>query len=280
MKPCDFGVEKEDCHKTSYVRKTEVKKLSEFSEEDRNLFLWRAGKRNLASNCENLKICCHHEAKLGSIFEKKNTKCCNLFKVHKSCVKGGHKISLELASKLSEQDYDCIAGWQLCSNCYGKAKVDKSDDDMSDTESCRNDLNSIAMDLEISEVESAASKSESRGSINESLEAIGFSPIKTQSMPKHRRISYANAKLDRAVGTFKQSFATAVGINESDLVLNRKDTADKSVKELEKKASDLDKITEEMQEKLTVGTLTYREKVQILTLIPESWTIKYASNYF
>ena len=60
---------------------------------------------------------------------------------------------------------------------------------------------------------------------------------------------------------------------------NRKDTA-KSVKELEKKASDLDKITEEIRGKLTVGTVTYREKVQILTLIPESWTIKYASNYF
>ena len=52
MKSCDFGVEKEDCHKTSYVGKTGVKKLSEFSEEDKNLFLWRAGKRNLASNCE------------------------------------------------------------------------------------------------------------------------------------------------------------------------------------------------------------------------------------
>eukprot|EP00112_Aurelia_sp_Birch-Aquarium-sp1_P006733 Seg1737.9 transcript_id=Seg1737.9/GoldUCD/mRNA.D3Y31 product="hypothetical protein" protein_id=Seg1737.9/GoldUCD/D3Y31 len=99
-------------------------------------------------------------------------------------------------------------------------------------------------------------------------------------MPKHRRVSYANAKLDSAVGTFKQSFATAVGIKDSDLVLNRKDTADKSTKELERKASDLDKLTEEMQEKLIVGTSTYREKVQILTLVPESWTIKYASNYF
>ena len=280
MEPCDFGVDKEDCHKTSYVRKTGVKKLSEFSEEDRNLFLWRAGKRNLASDCANLQICYHHEAKLGSIFEKKNTKCCNLFKVHKNCVKGGHKISLELARKLSEQDYDCIPGWQLCRNCYGKAQIDKSDDDMSDTELQRNDLNSTAMDFEISEVDSAVSKSKTRGDINESLEAIGVSPIKTHSMPKHRRISYANAKLDNAVGTFKQSFATAVGINESDLVLNEKYKADKSVKALEKKASDLDKITEEMREKLTVGTLTYRKKVQILTLIPESWTIKFASNYF
>lgn len=280
MESCDFGVDKEDCHKTSYVRKSGVKKLSEFSEEERNLFLWRAGKRNLASNCENLKICYHHEAKLGSIFEKKNTKCCNLFRVHKNNVKGGHKISLELASRLSELDYDCIPGWQFCRNCYGKAQLDKSDDDMSGTESHSNDLNSTAMDLEVSEVESAVSKSESRVSINESLEAIGVSPIKTHSMPKHRRVSYANAKLDSAVGTFKQSFATAVGIKDSDLVLNRKDTADKSTKELERKASDLDKLTEEMREKLIVGTSTYREKVQILTLVPESWTIKYASNYF
>ena len=124
---------------------------------------------------------------------------------------------MDLASKLSEQDYECISGWQFCRNCFGKAKNDISDDDMSDTESCRNDLNSNPKDLKISEVESAVLKSKSRGSINESLEAIGVSPIKTHSMPKHRQISYANAKLDGAVGIFKQSFATAVGINESDL---------------------------------------------------------------
>ena len=38
--------------------------------------------------------------KLGTIFEKRLTKCCDLFKTHKRFVKGGHKISLQLAAKL------------------------------------------------------------------------------------------------------------------------------------------------------------------------------------
>ena len=46
------------------------------------------------------------------------------------------------------------------------------------------------------------------------------------------------------------------------------------------KASDLDKLTEQMREKLTTGTTTYEEKVQILNLAPESWTIRKAASYF
>ena len=35
-----------------------------------------------------------------------------------------------------------------------------------------------------------------------------------------------------------------------------------------------------MKAKLSIETITHREKVQILTLTPESWTIAFASNYF
>ena len=53
-----------------------------------------------------------------------------------------------------------------------------------------------------------------------------------------------------------------------------------SVQEMKIKASDLDKLTEQMREKLTTGTTTYEEKVQILNLAPESWTIRKAASYF
>ena len=33
------------------------------------------------------------------------------FKVHKQNVKGGHKISLNLATILVEQGYECVLGW-------------------------------------------------------------------------------------------------------------------------------------------------------------------------
>ena len=74
------------------------------------------------------------------------------------------------------------------------------------------------MDFSTSEIESDVAKKESRDSLNKSLESIGGSPIKTHSMPKHRRISYANEKLNRTVGCLKRSFAAAVGAEESSLI--------------------------------------------------------------
>ena len=43
------------------------------------------------------------------------------------------------------------------------------------------------------------------------------------------------------------------------------------------KARDLHKLTERMREKLTLGSTTSEEKMKILTLTPESWSIVKAS---
>ena len=80
-------------------------------------------------NADKLYICYHHLSKLGRIFEKRFTRftCCNLFKTHKRNVKGGHKISLQLATKLLDHRNDCIPGWQLCRTCYDTAqKIEKT----------------------------------------------------------------------------------------------------------------------------------------------------------
>ena len=141
-------------------------------------------------------------------------------------------------------------------------------------------LNSTAMELDTSEVESEMFKDKSRSSINESLEAIGASPIKTHSMPKHPRLSYASQKLDRSISSFKETFTAAIGVSESDIPTEQSSLTKESVFELRKKANDLDKLTEQMKAKLSIQTITHRGKVQILTLTQESWTIAFAFNYF
>ena len=113
MEPCSFGVSPGYCHKTSYVRRPGLKRLTDFSEEERKVLLWRGGKRECINDSEQLQICNHHTTKLGSIFEKKFTKCCNLFHIHKRQVKGGHKISLDLATKLLDDRYECLPGWHF-----------------------------------------------------------------------------------------------------------------------------------------------------------------------
>ena len=72
MDSCDIGIHlDDDCHKTSYTRQIGLKNLSEFSEDERSIFLCRSGLKGSVADSENLRICFHHEEKWGSIFEKK-----------------------------------------------------------------------------------------------------------------------------------------------------------------------------------------------------------------
>ena len=42
-------------------------------------------------------------------------------------VKGGHKILLQLATKLLDHRHDCTPDWQLCRTCYDIAhKIEKN----------------------------------------------------------------------------------------------------------------------------------------------------------
>ena len=128
MVPCCLGENPGDCIKTC-VQTTGLRNLADFTEEERKVLLWRGGKKVCVTDADKLYICCHHLSKLGRIFEKRLTRftCCNLFKTHKQNVKGGLKISLQLATKLLDHRYDCIPGWQLCRTCYDIAqKVDKN----------------------------------------------------------------------------------------------------------------------------------------------------------
>ena len=45
--------------------------------------------------------------------------------------------------------------------------------------------------------------------------------------------------------------------------------------EMKKKASDLDRLTEQIRQKQTLGSTTSEEKIKILTLTTESWSISH-----
>ena len=68
-----------------------------------------------------------------------------------------------------------------------------------DDETHSQELNSSSMDFELTKIESDVSKSKARDQLNESLESIGSSPIKTHIMPKHRRVSYASERLIKTI---------------------------------------------------------------------------------
>ena len=138
-----------------------LKSLADFTEEERKVFLWTGGKKVCVTDADKVYICYHHLSKLGRIFEKRFTRftCCNFFKTHKRNVKGGHKTSLQLATKLLDHRYDCIPGWQLCTTCYDIAqKTEKNvgnEMSQSEHESTQiNKLDSATTDYSTSDIDS------------------------------------------------------------------------------------------------------------------------------
>ena len=191
MEPCSFGENAGDCHKTSYVRTIGFKSLADVTEEGKKVLLWRVGKRGCVIDADKLNICYHHHhSKLETIFEKRSTKCCNLFKTHKRNVKRGHKISLQLATTLDDHGYECIPGWQFCRTCYDHAqRIEKNDgNEASQSEHEPQQVNSTTTDYSTSNIDSDEARKQSRDSLNNCLQSIGATPIKTHSMAKHRSV--------------------------------------------------------------------------------------------
>ena len=135
-----------------------------FTECERKVLLWRGGKKECVTDSDMLNICYHHHSKLGPIFQRRFTKCCNLFKTHKRNVKEGHKISLQLATKLVDHGYECIRVWQLCRTCYDMAqKIEKNvGNEMSQSEhkspQISNKLDSATTDYSTSDIDSDEAK--------------------------------------------------------------------------------------------------------------------------
>ena len=118
------------------------------------------------------------------------------FVSHTRKVNGGHKISFQLASKLLDKEYECIRGWQLCRPCYDRAQ--NLDIDMSQTghESAQsgNKLVHTTTDYSTSDIDSDEVQKQSRDTLNRCLQYVEGTPVRTRSMPEHRRMKGKNYK--------------------------------------------------------------------------------------
>ena len=203
MEDCDIGKTIDDaCHKTHHTRNRHLKLLSELDINTQNVLLWRAGLKNELLNAASTKVCFHHELKFGSSFERLHTK----------TVKGGHKITFEMAKMPDGKDIQLVPGFQLCRSCFKEAQTHCHD--VSEVEDY--DI-TIATDSYSSKAEEDPSEKHPKIDNDDSLQSIGISPIKIHSIPKHVKVSYAHEKVDKTMSTLKQSFATAIGIEKQDL---------------------------------------------------------------
>lgn len=166
-----------------------------------------------------------------------------------------------MAKEYQQIGINIIPGKKMCTNCRTVCDAQVK----SSTTSLASPLKLGACEEDLPKV---VNRSEAHTCLNESLTQLGCSPIKLHSLPAHSRKSYMKRKMSQLQGTTKIKMAYALGLNESQF----NDSSDNEVKskELMKKANDMDDIIRSIQQKLPI--VNNRQKIQLLTIIPESWS--------
>ena len=227
---CSFGDDLiDECHKNKFG--DELVNFLDFTDQDQITYKWRAG--ILISDTSMKTICHYHEYKFGDDgFKKQFNKCCNVYNTHKKKVKGGHTVSLELATNLQNDGFNITPGWQLCHACFGKAT----------TKSDGSEEISLSQDV-FATFEEEINKSKEKEKLDESLGIIGISPIKTHSLAKTTRISGALTKLEKGFEKQKEIVANIFDVDKSDLSTNA---------ETIQKADDLDRLLDLMKKNFQI----------------------------
>ena len=121
-------------------------------------------------------------------------------------VKGSHKITFKIAKMLDAKDIQSMPGFQLCRSCFEEAQTHCHDvSKVEDYDIASDSYSSEALQTRTAEEDPCEKHPEiDHGG---SLQSISISPIKTDSMPKHVKVSYACEKVGKAMSTLKQSFA-------------------------------------------------------------------------
>ena len=162
---------------------------------------------------------------------------------------------------------DCVPGTQLCQSCYDKAVMTHAETDEEKGQS----TSSKQINDNTYQVETDDKQGQSREIMNQSLQALGESPLKTHALPPHQRVSYAKRKVEGAIGSLKQSFAKAVGIDEYELM--KKDSHEVLKEETLQKAEDLDKLMEAVKVKLALLS-SYGDYRLLIFLLKSSFVVE------
>ena len=181
------------------------------------------------------------------------------------------EVKLSLAKELFDLGYHIVLGNKLCPNCRIQATTRIHDDvkksgvynidEMNDDEECDKD----------------APTDTDRESLNALLEDIEVSLIKLHSLPKHAKLSHGKRKLAQVKEGFSKKVAKVLEVDTTKLTQDDGKQQEQS-EVLMQKARDLDELVELMKKKLKISNRS--KTLQVLTLVPDSWSVRKAAAEF
>src|SRR5258705_1849904 len=226
-----------------------IKSWSDISREDQKLIVLRC---DLASDVSLETICCYHEELYLKFYTLRETACCDPLKKHKNLVKKHLRVvSSAHVEKFSDQVH-LIPGKKICTNCFKKLQKNQ-------------ESSSTSSDAAGSDVPALDDTSEL--SINVACQALEESPLNVRKRPHDRRVQYAKTKVKKILSKFQQKVAHSLSMEVQDLAEPSSSGAQSVVS-----CTDCDTLVSQVKEKFEDAT--YEEKVQLLTLLPASWTIE------
>ena len=174
-----------------------------------------------------------------------------------------------MAKSLCKSGSAVVPGQKLCPQCRNFDPNTIGEEVLTDVETPESTVHD-KFDVEY-ETEPA------KESLNSSLLQLDISPLKTHSVTSHSKSSHGKRKLVQVEKVVAKRTATVLSVKESELTKDEsKSGADKNNKEV--KARDLDHLVECMKKKLETGNR--HKKLQILALLPKSWSIRKAAKEF
>ena len=257
----------------------------ELTYEEQELVWWRSG---LEKNSDAV-ICAQHEIQLLKKYSVINfKKCCNIFQMHevgasaKPLPLSRRKVGLEMAKKLKEYGFKhVVPGQRLCSRCFTKAgKVDRK------VESSTSEESESSVSSEIQSAIQSTEKATCSSNLDNSFALLNESPLAPlHSIPKRQKIKVCERKLGK-VNKRKLTSRLAVvsGLESDDLDTDMSGKQEVSElknnnKKLQEQSNNLNCLMQKLKAKF-LKTENYSDKLQILTLVPQSWSAEKASTYF
>ena len=104
---------------------------------------------------------------------------------------------------------------------------------------------------------------------NKILESTGSSPFTLHGIKSGQKIEYVKKKCEKTAKNLQRAFASALEIDPEDII-----EVEKSQLEI-----DMEELTNSIKDQLNVTT-EYRKKIQLLTLIPKSYSARQAAKTF
>lgn len=245
MDKCSVGEMTGDtdaCHKTTYSRTIGLITIADLTNDAQELLRLRTKMPSFESNST---ICLHHESILIARYESLQKHCCDPFQMHTKHMKSSLRcVNTETAKQLKVKP-----GQKLCPECRKKG----------DTKA----------ELELSTDEDFEPPCIVSDKLNMSIVNLGCSPLK--SVGERDRLGYGKRKVKQVEQAMKEKVGKVLKIS-SDTFTN----------EVEQSCSDtcgdLDSLIKLMKDKCKVSSR--QKQIQLLTLAPESWSIKRISEEF